>query len=330
MSPFLESLSQGLKLCKLENQKLLVAVSGGADSVALLRGLLELQSRNPFEILVGHLNHQLRGAESQADADWLNNLCDQLNVPIIQQTANVAALSAERSETLEESARKIRYEFLQQTANEHACQTIITAHTADDQVETILHHIIRGTGLSGLRGMQTVRKLRNGSTLARPMLDISRQQVENYLAEIKQDYRQDISNQDESFTRNRIRHSLLPLLEDNYNTNIRQSLLRLGKIADDSQSTIETLAAELLEKALEERTPEICRLNCAILQKSPRHLVREALRILWAELNWPRQKMGFQEWDRLYNLIQTEGVRQLPGKVEACRRGNLLILSKWE
>src|SRR5205823_11908216 len=133
---------------------------------------------------------------------------------------DVAAVAQGSGRGIEETARDERYRFLEVTAVAIGCRAIATAHTADDQAETILHHVLRGTGLAGLRGIPRARELASGITLIRPLLDLERSVVLDYLAKIGQDFRDDASNRDEAYTRNRIRHQLLPLLAREYNPHI--------------------------------------------------------------------------------------------------------------
>lgn len=164
MAPFLEQLTTALQSLQLHSRKLLLAVSGGADSVGLLRGMLPLAPEFELRLVAAHLNHKLRGRQSHRDAKWLKALCRRLDVPVVIGRENVAARAAKRGQGIEEAARQARYEFLEGTALEQGCTHIAVAHTADDQAETILHHIVRGTGISGLRGMSPMRVLTAGES----------------------------------------------------------------------------------------------------------------------------------------------------------------------
>jgi tRNA(Ile)-lysidine synthase len=307
-------------------RRILVAVSGGADSMALLRGLIQLRGEFQLGLHVGHLDHQLRGMASREDANWLERVCQNLNVPLTIGRTDVAASVSRTGQGIEEGARNARYQFLEQTALETKCSVIALAHTADDQVETILHHILRGTGLSGLQGIPRERKLESGIKLLRPLLDIERSTVREYLGQIGQDFREDESNCDEIFTRNRIRRQLLPLLSDNYNPQIRQALLRLGRQAEEAQQAMESLAGGLLDRVLESSSTRECRLKWQPLRDMPRHLIRETLSLLWRRADWPRQKMGFDQWDELAGVILEGGAATLPGKIDARREGRWLVL----
>lgn len=358
MSGFLDCLKDGLQSCAVEGGSVLLAVSGGADSVALMRGTLQLQQEMKLRLIACHLNHNLRGEESRQDAEWVMALCEKLGVPIVMGSENVAVIAQSRKQGVEETARQVRYAFFEDTARKEGCTHIAVAHTADDQVETILHHIIRGTGLNGLQGMRPVRPLpckaatsgrAPAVVVVRPMLEITRQQVAAYLAELGQDFRTDLTNVDRRFTRSRIRRTLLPLLERDFNPQVGEALLRLGRQARDVQQAMEELAGELMSRAVEDRTEHVCRLNCEVLSEKPRHLVRECLTAVWKAQGWPLQSMGFAEWDRLADLVTAArrpgghrpdrspggpkrpgrsgaAALTLPGDIEARRRGNLLVL----
>lgn len=308
---------------------MLVAASGGADSIALLRGMLSLREECRIAIKAAHLNHKLRGMAANDDAVWLRAVCDSLHVPLTIGEVDVAALARESGIGVEEAARKARYVFLERTAVQLGCSHIAVAHTADDQVETVLHHILRGTGLAGLRGMPRERLLESGVLLVRPLLEVTRPQVLQYLQSLGQDYREDQTNLDESYTRNRIRRRLLPLLEREFQPDVRQTLLRLAAQAAEAQDAIETLAGELFERVVEGKPGAgECRLLWQPLASQPRHLIRELFALTWRRFNWPRQNMGFDEWDRLAEIALRGGTATLPGRIDARRSGKCIVLTR--
>jgi tRNA(Ile)-lysidine synthase len=180
---------------------------------------------------------------------------------------------------------------------------VATAHTADDQAETILHRILRGTGVGGLRGMREWRLLngRQDIALVRPLLPIRRAAIVQYLAEIGQSFREDPSNRSMRFTRNRIRHRLLPLLEQEYNPAVVEALLRLGETADGVQGVVHELVLDVAEEAVTglDSDSETATLDCRVLQGLNHHLIRELFVWLWREMGWPQQQMGLDEWDAL-------------------------------
>lgn len=327
MPGMLDSLRKGIVECGLTGTRVLVAVSGGADSVALLRGLAVLRHEFSLVLRAAHLDHQLREG-SPEDARWVGALCEQHGIPLVLRSADIRADAQRTGEGLEESARRLRYEFLEQAAADHQCSRVALAHTGDDQVETVLHHILRGTGMAGLRGMRAARSLSSGVLLVRPMLGISRAEVEAYLRELRQEFRSDESNLSTSFTRNRIRHVLLPLLREQFNPQVEDAVGRLSRQAAEIDDHLRGLASALLRDALLDAGPTTARLNCDVLAKQPRHLIRESLSLLWEQQTWPRQRLGFAELDRLAGLVLETGAATLPGGIRAARRGRLLVLER--
>ncbi|HEV8004012.1 MAG TPA: tRNA lysidine(34) synthetase TilS [Planctomycetaceae bacterium] len=323
---FLTHLAAELDLLELGRAGILVGVSGGADSVSLLRGLHALVEPARVHVVAAHLNHAMRRVAADDDAAWIAELCRRLSIPVVVEKIDVPAYAAERRLNIEEAARTVRYEFFVRAARAHGCTHIAAAHTADDQVETVLHHLFRGTGLAGLRGMRPARPLAQGLTLVRPLLRIRRAEIEAWLSDIGQEFRTDATNADESRTRNRIRHSVLPALERELGTPIRDSLLRMAEQASELQSTLEILAERLFNQCLEDETPDLVRLNAELLEDQPRHLVREVFVFLWKRKGWPRQAVGFDDWDRLANLVSVGGSATLPGNINATRRGKLLVI----
>ena len=325
---FLEELRRALDEHGLRGRRVAVAVSGGADSTALLRGLVELSESFRLKLLAVHVDHGLRGDQSRADAEWTAALCQGLRVPFERRAVEVFERAEAEQIGLEEAARSARYEVLERVAAARRCSHLAVAHTADDQAETVLHHILRGTGVSGLRGMLPVRRLESGVWLVRPLLRIPRRQVEQFLNELGQEFRTDPSNQDLAMTRNRIRHRLMPLLEQEFNPRIREVLNRLAQQAAEIEDVFESLCRPLVDRALVDVTSSVVRLDCTVLASQPKHLVRECLVRIWARLDWPRQKMGFAEWDRLAELCFHDGGVVLPGAIRASRRGDLLVLER--
>jgi tRNA(Ile)-lysidine synthase len=232
------------------NQKLVVAVSGGADSVCLLHILVSLQKELKIKLHIAHLNHQLRGAESEADAQYVADLARRLGIPITIERRNIKGYQREKRLSLEEAAREVRYHFLAEVAGTIGAKRVAVGHTQDDHIETILMHLIRGAGTRGMRGLQpsTDWPSEEGKlTVIRPLLEISHQETENYCRRHRLNPRLDASNLSLSPLRNRIRQQLLPLLQ-NYNPGIAQALLRTGRIASDDIDFLDKETARLWNK----------------------------------------------------------------------------------
>lgn len=214
----------------LSGKRLLVAVSGGPDSLALLHSLYRLRGEYDLTLRGAHLNHKLRGVESDADAEFVGDTFEGLGIPFTLDGVDVAAYRRRHRLSLEDAARRVRYSFLADVAAKYGADTIALGHTSDDQAETVLMHIIRGSGLDGLRGMQALdRRMIGGGLVAlfRPLLDVSRAETEAYCRALCLTPRIDPSNSSPEFLRNRIRLELVPLLE-RMNPSARDALVRLA------------------------------------------------------------------------------------------------------
>jgi tRNA(Ile)-lysidine synthase len=233
-----------------------VAVSGGADSVALLRLMIELRGELGLVLLIVHFNHNLRGAESDADEQFVGNLSVSHGLEFLTESSDVKTYAAEKKLSLETAAREVRYEFFRDCLRGKSLDKIATAHTLDDQAETVLMKLARGAGTRGLAGIfpkvsiqhSAISSQHKERSIIRPLLETKRRALENYLAEIRQDWREDTSNRDLRHTRNRIRHGILPRFERHVNPAVREALAETAEI---SRAEEEYWAAEV-ERVLPE------------------------------------------------------------------------------
>jgi tRNA(Ile)-lysidine synthase len=243
-----------------------VAVSGGADSVALLRAFVELAPSLGVILFVLHLNHNLRGAASDADERFVRDLAARLSLESAIESQDVASLAGLLHLSLEATGRRARYGFFLRAAAAHRLDSVATAHTRDDQAETVLLRLLRGTGTSGLAGIHRSFDLSELATdapgtepgeedepplspsprLIRPLLSTTRQQVEEFLRSVGQPFREDASNLSPRFLRNRVRGQLLPSLESDYNPRLREALCETAEIAAAENALLEELASEAL------------------------------------------------------------------------------------
>jgi tRNA(Ile)-lysidine synthase len=238
----------------VSGKKLVVAVSGGADSVCLLHILAKLQKELGISLHVAHLNHQLRGAESEADAEYVSALARRLGISATVEGREVKSYQKQHRLSLEEAAREVRYGFLDEVAKTIGAKGVAVGHTRDDHVETILMHLIRGTGIRGLQGLKPSSEWKSKTasiTVIRPLLEISREETEDYCQRHKLKTRVDATNISLSPLRNRIRHQLLPLLEG-YNPGIAQALLRTAQIASDDIAFLDEEVARLWDEVAQE------------------------------------------------------------------------------
>jgi len=259
-----------------------VAVSGGADSRALLDALARLRERYglPGSIIVAHLNHQLRGKESDEDEAFVRELAGQLKLPVFIEKIAVAERARVEKQNLEATARRLRYEFLRKIAAQRGANIVFTAHTLDDQAETVLMRLIRGSGAEGLRGVHQVAALNEGVKLIRPMLEITRAEVIEHCEHRELAFRNDSSNFSADFTRNRIRLELLPMMET-FNPRVKQSLARTSELFIRDADYLRIAADECLEKSREGS-----RLNINALRKTHAAIRGRVLR------SWLRDECG--------------------------------------
>ena len=256
---------------------LLLAVSGGADSVAMAALAAALAPAFGWTCVWGHLNHLLRGAESDADERFVRALADEWKTPLACGRASVARLARRRGHSLEQAARAARYRFLEAAAHDAGAAFVLTAHTADDQAETILLRLARGAGLRGLRGILPVRPIRPGSavTLARPLLAIRRRALRDYLGERRIVFRTDSSNADLRFARNRMRREVLrPWTRKN--PRIVERLAQAAAGAQDLFSRVERETSRFLKDVWPEGS--FSRIRVRPFSRLPDALGREVLK----------------------------------------------------
>jgi len=229
-----------------------IAVSGGADSVALLRVLLELRKELGIVISVAHFHHGIRGGEADADQHFVAELSHQFDLAFHCGSGNAPAQACEHGLSLETAARDLRHQWFSKLLAEDKADKIATAHTLDDQAETVLMRVLRGAGAQGLSGIAPQHKEKR---LIRPLLKVRRTQLEQYLRKLQQPWREDSSNQDLAHTRNRVRHQLMPLLEQQFNPGIRQTLGDLSEVAQAEAEYWASEVAAILPKVMHTGKP---------------------------------------------------------------------------
>ena len=261
------------------NQRLLIAVSGGQDSLCLIKLLLDLQSKWGWDLGIAHCDHRWR-SDSEANAHHVENLAKTWDISFYLETASEPINS-------EAAARDWRYQALSAIAQANNYQYIVTGHTASDRAETLLYNLIRGTGADGLQALTWQRPLTTGIMLVRPLLEITRTQTEQFCQEFKLPIWEDSTNQDLQYARNRIRQELIPYLQDNFNPQVESALAQTAEILQAEVEYLEKAAQQLREEVMvsdmgdEEDfpTPVVpLRLNRRVLQKAPLALQRRVMR----------------------------------------------------
>ena len=292
---------------------LLCAVSGGRDSVCLLHYLANLAPGRGFSVAAAHLNHKMR-PEAQRDEDFVRTLCRKLDVPFYTEAVPVYETAEQWGLGVEETGRRLRYDFLQRTADTIGAERIATAHHAQDQAETVLLNLLRGTGPEGLAGIPPVR-----GRIVRPLLQTSRREIEDYLAEHRLAHVEDSTNQDTHYARNRLRRELWPQLET-INPALTRSIGRTAEILRSENTYLDTLAADYLPQSG-------TALETARLLSAPEALRPRILRLLLQRLPGGKRDVGAVHIDALLALAVGGGTLDLPGEMQAVCRGGQLRLT---
>jgi len=271
-----------------------VAVSGGSDSVGLLRVLHRLSPRLGLQLSVAHLDHGVRGEIGREEAGFVAGLAERLGLP-----ADLGRWSPDRAGHFEVDARRARYDWLLKVAQARGAQVVAAGHTRDDQAETVLHRILRGTGVGGLAGIPSLRPLGEGIMLVRPLLKVTRAELRAELARLGQPFREDASNTDTTRTRARIRHELIPHLAAEYNPKVAEALVRLGELAGAADRVLKRRVRALAQSLTMDRTETRIVLDRQGLQSLSGYLRAEALRWVWRDAGWPERAMSAERWRKL-------------------------------
>ena len=338
MHALVEMVQKTWQPSRWEGTRILVAVSGGADSVALLLALSSLSSDPTQWIDVGHFNHQWRGMESDADEEFVRNLCATMGLRFcVGHAKDYPVNTGDRSE---ESARRARYHFLAETAYQVGARYVATAHTASDRVETLLHNLFRGTGLAGMCSPTLVRDFDEDLVLVRPLLACSRMLVEQFLDECGQTYRCDSSNSDITYRRNFLRQEVLPLVRQVYGSQADERVLALSEIVEETVGMQEQLARDYLiqvealllgsSKAAGTRSETA---GGFVFPKRERldvlwPILRQALYLVWLQRKWPLQGMTRDHWRVIRDAwaTPTGGLGEGEGKILGMLPGELQLI----
>lgn len=287
-----------------------VAVSGGPDSLCLLHALRTLRERYLLTLHVAHLNHCLRGEESDADAQFVQDLAERWELPATVRTVDVFEIRRQRRGSLEETARQVRYAFLRSVASAVGADRVAVGHNADDQTETVLMHWLRGAGLAGLRGMlpkSSLDDLRlgtdqpspSGMWLIRPLLYVTRAEIEAYCRHHRLVPHYDLSNLDTTYFRNRLRHELIPFLEK-YNPNIREVVRRTAEVISADYAVLHAQVERAWQEVARRETEDWIALDLAAWRTLPLGLQRSTLRLAIQKLRRHLRDIG---WEHVENAL---------------------------
>lgn len=260
-----------------KNEKIILAVSGGADSMVMLHLFLRLREDYKNEIAVCHINHGLRGEAADEDEDFVKRFSKDNGVAFFSERVNVAEISKQNKMTTEEAGRFVRYEFLNKCLNELNFDKIATAHNENDNVETILMNIIRGGGINGISGISYKR-----DKIIRPIIIFNRDEIEDYLRFNNIKYKQDSTNKENIYFRNKIRNELLPYLKINFNNKIFDSIIRLGENAKEDSEYFKKIVKDCIDRyCIINDSSVIIKKDVFCLEKSVLHrVIRESVNLL--------------------------------------------------
>ena len=314
---------------------LVVAASGGPDSTALLRSLHRLRDEHHLRLHVAHLNHDFRGAEADHDAAFVQRLADALGLPCSIDKQDPIAYQRQRGvSSFEQAAREMRYAFLSAVAASTGAAAVALGHTSDDQAETVLLHVLRGSGLHGLRGMAEVAEWPwleplPGPLLFRPLLGATKADTAAYCRALGQTYREDSGNYMWRFTRNKVRHDLMPRLSRDYNPRVREALARLSRAASEDLDFIEEELARRWPGIAEEGEGAVS-LGIDSLAALHPALRRHALRRAYAAVAGDARGLGESHLEAVMSLLHGQGYGplNLPRGVRAHREDGTLELTR--
>jgi len=311
-----------------------VGVSGGIDSMALLHLLVAMNQQFSWELRlhVAHLDHQLRKGESEHDAAFVQAAADSLSLPCSIERRDIALLAQEESGGIEEIARRERYAFFERVCLKIDAETIALGHHADDNAETILLRILRGTGVRGLGGIRRIRPLSPGSDIRiiRPLLRFTRHELSAYLADAGIAFREDRTNASTEPMRNRIRNSIMPLLASEVNPQVRDALLRLGEQAQWTEEYLRETVERTFDTLIVSRTDQMLSLNCDALARKSTIVQTEIIRLAYRSFGLGEQDLSFTHLVAALDLLSDPASgrqTQLPGGMVIERQYHQLVFS---
>jgi tRNA(Ile)-lysidine synthase len=327
MGCFEEKISDRIKSNGLfeEIDRVLLAVSGGADSVAMAHALHQLAQEGGLScgFVIGHVNHCLRGAESDADEAFVQELGQCLEIPVVSESADVAAYAKEHKLSIETAGRQLRLKTLSQMAEQNDCDCIATAHHKDDLAETMIHRLMRGTGFRGLCGIRPVSYVYDAEFI-RPMLDIRRAEIVQYCKGNSIQWRHDASNADVNFTRNRIRHRLLPVLEAE-SDNLIDRLAVFSQGARSFSDQAGKQAQDVFDDAISDNQPDRVTLQKARLKNCPPWVFYELIRKVLIMLNVGLRNYTQDHFKTISSLMeQTQANISMPGQIQVFTEKGIL------
>ncbi len=234
------------------NDKIVIGVSGGPDSICLLHVLYGLKEKLGIEIVVAHVNHMLRDV-ADLETEYVQNFCKKLGIQCYVKKADILEISKTQKKGTEEVGRQVRYDFFDEVAKKTNSNKIATAHNSNDRAETVILNILRGSGLSGLKGIEPIRD----NKYIRPLINTDRQDIENYCNDNKLEPKYDKTNNENIYTRNKVRNTVIPYIKKEFNPNIIKTIKRLSSLATEENEYLQAITKQEFENLLIEKTENI-------------------------------------------------------------------------
>lgn len=235
-----------------KNDKIVIGVSGGPDSICLLHVLYGLKEKLGIEIVVAHVNHMLRDV-ADLETEYVQNFCKKLGIECYVKKADILEISKTQKKGTEEVGRQVRYDFFDEVAKKTNSNKIATAHNSNDRAETVILNILRGSGLFGLKGIEPIRD----NKYIRPLINTDRQDIENYCNDNKLEPKYDKTNNENIYTRNKVRNTVIPYIKKEFNPNIIKTINRLSSLATEENEYLQAITKQEFKNLLIEKTENI-------------------------------------------------------------------------
>lgn len=306
-----------------KKEKVILTVSGGPDSVAMLFLFLKIKEIFNLKLVCAHFNHGLR-KEADEDEKFVKDLCSSLNIKFVSEKKNVKEFF--KGDSLEQTARNLRYDFFLKIANSLKIKKISLAHTKDDVIETVLMRIIRGTGIQGLRGILPLTKIK-GKIFIRPLIEIEKKRILDWLEKEKISYRIDTTNFEDKFFRNKIRLNILPLLEK-LNPNIKNTLFNLARISSWNYDFVTQIAQRELSKVKKEEGRNFLVIDLEKIKDLHPFLLLQILRLAIEEVKGDTRRLDWRHFESILEAFQKRGdYLDLPGIIVEVKEKKVIIRS---
>lgn len=326
---FLDQIKSTIKKYNMlqKGDGVMAGVSGGPDSVTLLHVLNSLKKEYSLNIVIAHLDHKFRGEESEADRKFCESLAKKYNLEIAWEAIDVPKIAKEKGISPEEAARFERYDFFKRASKKKGIEKIAVGHTRDDQAETVLMRIMRGAGMKGLGGISPVKEM-PGFKIIRPLIEVSRKDVESFVSEAGLKFRTDSSNEKSIYTRNKIRLELIPLLEKEFNSNIKEVLANMAENLQIENDFLARYARRKFKSVSKIKPGEIL-IDIKKFRKQPEAVRKRILRAGLEELKGDLRRLTYQHWKEIEELIYNRPVNSivdLPGGISVAKdRANIIL-----